>query len=281
MKKAMQKTILTVLLIILLIFSGCADEKSDLAVVQLTEKISITEIEDKVFLVTHSFPWPGNSLFLVLDKENILWIDTPYTPEATALVLDWIEKEIGKQYSITEINTGFHIDNLGGNQELINRNIPIYGSSLTCKLLDNQSRITMSKMMNWLKGVENKKYRDVYSDFQFFRPTRTFDINEEQRLTFGSEEVVIYYPGPTHTYDNLLVYIPGRKLLFGGCMILSADADKVGFVEDGNLQEWAKSLLKLEERFESIRIVIPGHGNPGSSALIEHTKDVVNAALSD
>ena len=119
MKKAMQKTIFTVLLIILLIFSGCADRKNDLAVVQLTEEISITEIEENVFVVTHSFPWPGNSLFLVLDKENILWIDTPYTPEATARVLDWIEAEIGQDYSITEINTGFHIDNLGGNQELI------------------------------------------------------------------------------------------------------------------------------------------------------------------
>ena len=281
MKKAMQKTIFTVLLIILFIFSGCADRKKDLAVVQLTEEISITEIEENVFVVTHSFPWPGNSLLLVLDKENILWIDTPYTPEATARVLDWIEEEIGQDYSITEINTGFHIDNLGGNQELIKRNIPIYGSSLTGELLEKQSRITMSKMMNWLKGAQNAKYRAVYSDFQFFRPTRTFDINEEQRLTFGSEEVIIHYPGPTHTYDNLVVYVPGRELLFGGCMILSSDADKVGFAEDGNLQEWAKSLLKLEERFESIRIVIPGHGNPGSSALITHTKEIVNTALSD
>ncbi len=277
----MKKVIKTfvIFMIIPLIFIRCTGRNNSLTVLQLTEEIAITEIEENVFLVTHSFPWPGNSLVLVIDKKNILWIDTPYTPEATSLVLDWIQEEFGSRYSITEINTGFHIDNLGGNEELIKRNIPIYGSGLTCELLETQSMITMTKMLKWLKGVENEKYRNTYSDFKFYGPTRTFDINEEQRIAFGSDEAVIYYPGPTHTYDNLVVYIPGKELLFGGCMILSSDADKVGFIEDGDLHEWANSLLRVEKRFDSIRVVIPGHGNPGNSALIAHTKEIVNASV--
>lgn len=252
---------------------------NNLTIVQLTEEIKIREIEKDVFLITHCFPWPGNSLLLILDQNNIVWIDTPYTPEATSLILDWILNKYGNSYFITEINTGFHIDNLGGNRELIKRNITIYGSDLTCELLETRSEITMSKIIKWLNGHEYEKYKYVYTNFLFYNPTEIFDINEEQKLVFGSEEVIIYYPGPTHTYDNLVVYIPGKKLLFGGCMVLSSDEEKVGFSEDGNLHEWVNSLSNLETRFDNCRIVVPGHGNPGDFLLINHTKEIVDASI--
>lgn len=246
---------------------------------QLSEDLKVTEIENDIYLVTHSFPWPGNSLLVLVDESEILWIDTPYTPDATALVLNWVEEELGEGCSITEINTGFHIDNLGGNQELRRRNIPIYGSELTCELLDTKSGTTMSNLQAWLRDERFREHRGVYSDFEFYGPTITFDINQEQYISMGSEDVIIYYPGPTHSYDNLVVYIPGKELLFGGCMILSANAETLGYIEDGNIYQWSGSLGRLEERFTNIRIVIPGHGNPGDSALITHTREVVDAAV--
>ncbi len=276
----MRKTIvyLSIFIVIATILTCCSKKDEKLSVFQLNEELEITEIENNIFLVTHSFPWQGNSLIVVMDKKNILWIDTPYTPEATALVLNWIEKEFGKRYSIIEINTGFHIDNLGGNQELIRRNIPIYGSDLTCSLLDTRSNATMSNMIAWLNGEKNKKYRDVYSNFSFYKPTISFDINEEQKIVLGSNEVIIYYPGPTHTYDNLVVYLPSQKILFGGCMIFAANTMKVGYIKDGNLDEWSNSLINLDERFDDIKIIVPGHGNPGDSTLITHTKEIVDAS---
>lgn len=279
MKKTLRTLLLAGFILSLLIGVSCKDDKNNLIDLQLTEEIKIVEIEKNVFLVTHSFPWPSNSLILVLDKKNILWIDTPYTPEATSLVLDWITKEFGNRYSITEINTGFHIDNLGGNQELIKRDIPVYGSDLTCELLETRSKSTMAKMMKWLQGDKYEKFKKKYEDFTFYNPTITFNINEEQKITLGSEEVIIYYPGPTHTYDNLVVYIPGKRILFGGCMILSSDSEDVGFIEDGNLNEWVHSLVNVEKRFDNIRVVVPGHGNPGDSELIVHSKEIVNNAI--
>ncbi|WP_432404231.1 MBL fold metallo-hydrolase [Wukongibacter sp. M2B1] len=279
----MKKTIkiLAIYITISILFVNCINRNNNSTILQLTEEIKITEIEQNIFLITHSFPWPANSLVLVLDKKNILWIDTPYTPEATSHVLDWIQKKFGSRYSITEINTGFHIDNLGGNQELIKRNIPIYGSDLTCELLETRGAITMSKMIRWLNGDEYEKYKNAYSNFKFFKPTRIFNIHEEQKIKLGSEEIIIYYPGPTHTYDNLVVYVPSKELLFGGCMVLSSDTGKVGFIDDGNLEEWSKSLVKLEKRFDNIRVVIPGHGNPDNSMIITHTKSILKKSIKE
>ncbi|MBN1697388.1 MAG: MBL fold metallo-hydrolase [Spirochaetales bacterium] len=269
---------ITLLIIVAIVPVMGKDGNNNMSVLQLTKEIKITEIDHNVFMITHSFPWPGNSLVLVLDKMNIVWIDTPYTPEATSLVLDWIRNRFGNNYSITEINTGFHIDNLGGNRELIKNDIPVYGSGLTCELIKTKSAATMSKIIELLNKPEYKKYKDTYMNFRFYCPTNTFDINEEQKIILGSEEIIVYYPGPTHTYDNVVVYIPCKNLLFGGCMILASDADNVGFIEDGNLHEWANSLLQLEKRFDRIGIVIPGHGNPGDSSLINHTKEIVVAS---
>ena len=265
---------LLILLLTFFIFSA-----GQLPALQLSNELEITEIGQGLYLVTHSFPWAANSLLVAMDDRNMLWLDTPYTPEATAEVLDWLYSKYGTDCSVTEINTGFHIDNLGGNAELIRRGIPVYGSTLTCELLETRSRATMLKMSGWLQGRRNEKYRNVYSDFRFYCPTVTFNISEEPHLRIGSEEAVIYYPGPTHTYDNLTVYIPGRKLLFGGCMILSADAEKPGYVEDGNLKEWASSLERLKTRFPDPVTVVPGHGSPGDLSLIAHTITVVESNI--
>lgn len=64
-------------------------------------------------------------------------------------------------------------------------------------------------------------------------------------------------------------------------MILSSDSDKVGFVDDGNLEEWPKSLIKLEKRFNNIRVVIPGHRNPDNSMIVTHTKSILNKSTTE
>ncbi|HOF33492.1 MAG TPA: MBL fold metallo-hydrolase [Spirochaetota bacterium] len=247
--------------------------------IKLSAELIITEIETDVYLVTHSFPWPGNSLIVKTGDRDILWIDTPYTPDAAQNVLAWINQTFGSDASVTEINTGFHIDNLGGNEALLKKEISVYGSDLTCELLKKKSPSTMAKMVEWLKDEKMTKYRNVYASFKFYPPNRVFNINKEQKIKCGDEEAIVYYPGPTHTYDNLVVYLPERKILFGGCMIVAAESNKPGFVEDGNLSAWVVSMDKLSARFKDCRIIIPGHGKAGDGSLIKHTREVVSAAL--
>jgi len=266
----------TVLFIMFTLFMFSCTQKADALIEKrLSGELVVKEIIKDCFLITHSYPWPGNSLIVKLDQKDFIWIDTPYTPQATAMVLDWLYKKYGEHISIKEINTGFHIDNLGGNQELKKRGIPIYGSTMTCKLLREKSKNTMQKFRNWLKAAEYKKYYDTYSNFIFIEPTIVFDLHREQTIECGKEKVEIYYPGPTHTYDNITVYIPSKKLLFGGCMILSQEAHKIGFAEDGNVKEWPKSLHRVMQKYKKIDIVVPGHGNAGDKSLIQHTIDII------
>jgi glyoxylase-like metal-dependent hydrolase (beta-lactamase superfamily II) len=79
--------------------------------------------------------------------------------------------------------------------------------------------------------------------------------------------VRVFFPGPSHTPDNVIVYFSGRKILFGGCMILAGG--QVGNTSDADLAAWPVSVAKLSQ-FD-FTLVIPGHGDRMDPGLIDHT----------
>ena len=76
-------------------------------------------------------------------------------------MLDWISDTFG-QKNIIEINTGYHVDNLGGNKALIDRGIPVYGSEKTVQLLKERGEETRNLILSWLTDPVNKQYYARY-----------------------------------------------------------------------------------------------------------------------
>lgn len=232
-------------------------------------EVTITEIKPALFCVVHAYPWPSNSLVAVMENKDILIIDTPYTPEATETVLDWIDKKFGKQH-ITAINTHFHVDRLGGNAALVKRNIPIYGSELTLKAIQERGDSSRKWTASVVKDEAMKYY---YSNFEYVSPTRIFDSKKGMELHFGNETVYIRYFGTGHSVDNLFVFLPQKKVLFGGCAILSAEAKTHGNVSDGNIDEWRKVVSEIDTT--GYDCVVPGHGPVGGIELIKRTEKIL------
>jgi glyoxylase-like metal-dependent hydrolase (beta-lactamase superfamily II) len=102
-------------------------------------------------------------------------------------------------------------------------------------------------------------------------PNHSFKINDGLKFEIGNEMVEIYYPGPGHTQDNIVVYFHQRKMLFAGCIVKALRWKGLGFTGDADLKEWSNSLKKLLDKFPQSRIVIPGHGSYGDLSLIHHT----------
>lgn len=260
----------TISLVILFILASGSE-------IKLSEDLVIKEIEEGVYVVTHSFPWQGNSLVVFLSGNDVIFVDTPYNNESTRKVVEWIKNE-NKKANIIEINTGFHNDNLGGNEYLLSQNIPVYGSELTAELIEN-GRIyeTIKSAVELMKktGNENQECIEAYKTQEFKAPNRLFDIEEGLELTIGEEIAEVYFPGESHSIDNVVVYFHKRKILFGGCMVKSLESKNPGFTEDANMQEWPKSVKNVLERYKGARIVIPGHGNWGDTKLLNHTIELL------
>lgn len=241
----------------------------------LSSDLRIEMISPGAYLVVHSFPWPANSLLVNLGRKGFVMVDTPYTPEATVQVLEWMERKF-KQLPVLAINTGFHVDNLGGNAALKARKISVYGTRLTAELVRTKGAASLRALTPWLKGEKNNRFRKHFEALTLSGPgIHLFpDSDGLSRLLGGS--VDIFYPGPTHAKDNLIIFFRGKSLLFGGCMVLPVKAEKPGNVADADMKQWPWNVEKVLQRYASAIIVVPGHGLHGDVRLLRHTIDVLH-----
>lgn len=230
-------------LLILVVFAIMQNTTFAQFEIKLSDDLFISKISDNVYVATHYFPWESNSLIIRASEKELVLIDTPYNSLSTALMLNWINKQLSPE-KITAINTGFHIDNLGGNQYLRENEIDIYGADKTCKLIDEKGKQTQEQIISWLTP-EQENIKRVYETMVFVKPNKTFKINEGIELNIGKLSFEVYFPGETHSPDNLVVYIKECELLFGGCMVKSLSHRNLGFTGDANIDEWPVSLKKI------------------------------------
>ena len=111
----------------------------------------------------------------------------------------------------------------------------------------------------------------------FGRPDRTFDHEKPKRLFDGRLEAV--FPGKGHSRDNLVVWIPGQRVLFGGCLVRSEAATSIGETRGSVLSRWEQTVRAVESGFPEAGIIVPGHGEPGGPELLRHTAELAREAL--
>lgn len=244
---------------------------------QLSQDLRLTQIAPDVFVVTHAFPWDCNALLVNMEAGDWLLIDTPWTDEATQLVVEWLRQEYGEGVQLTAINTHFHRDNLGGNGYLRSQQIPVYGSDLTAQLLEERGPQAEALILKWLSAPQYQRFYEVLKDAPLVPPDHHFPIDEGLQLQFGEQKIEVFYPGAGHSLDNVVVYLPDRQLLFGGCLIRALESTDLGNVRDGDVQAWPQSVKRVQQRYPDARLVIPGHGQWGDPTLLQHTLTLLQA----
>lgn len=273
-----QPTIL-VLFLLLSTSSVAQPEAQKAEQIAINDELYYNQIEENVYMITHYFPvLGGNSLVMLLEDNKAILIDTPYDGIATTALLDWITNTFGK-LELYAIVTGFHQDNLGGNEVLIKRKIPVYGMKLTADLVETKREEFKNVLLESVKNHENKTYFQRYSDLYMTPPDHTFDLatGESKLIEIGKEKFEFFFPGETHTVDNAVVYIHGKKVLFGGCMISALRDKRPGYIKYANMKEWPISVERVAEQFPDAQIVVPGHGFEADFELLQHTVSILNS----
>jgi hypothetical protein len=222
-----------------------------------------------VYVVTHVFPWPANSLLVEMADRSIVLVATPYTPAATHRLLTWAQARFGKR-RLVAINNGYHVDNLGGNAALREAGVPIYGSDLTVTLLRERGEKTRQQLLGMIGEATDPVYA-VHAALPYLPPDHVFPAHAGLVLRFGAEEVDVIYPGPSQAPDKLAVYFPSRQLLFGGCMILGGD--RAGNLADADLESWPHAVEHLAKL--PAKVVVPAHGDRLDAGLLAHTLAVL------
>ena len=253
-----------------------AQHRQHLTQTKITEDVYYDKIQDSVYMITHYFPvWGGNSMFILLPGNKGVLIDTPYEETGTKALLDWINANFG-QLDLTAIVTGYHQDNLGGDELLISKGIPVYGADLTKKLVKEQGDELKNFIIEMEKDNENPRYVESYKKLNLTPPDHVFPIHNGLKLKIENEIFEVYFPGESHTIDNTVVYLHRHKILFGGCMFKGLMYNSPGLTKYANMKAWPKSVENVIARFPDCKIVVPGHGDYGGPEVLTHTLELVN-----
>ncbi len=212
--------------------------------------IQLIHLQDSIYihLTWHSLDnygrFPSNGL-IVIKKGQALMIDTPMDNTKTERLTKYLRDTLSAD--LTRLVIGhFHDDCLGGLEYLQSIGIVSIANSLT-----------IAKCKEVGLPVPSVSFTD----------SLTFDFNGEQ--------IDCRYFGAGHSFDNITVWIPGKKILFGGCLIKSKDSKGLGSLSDAVVPDWDITISKLMKRYPDIRTVIPGHGDFGGTELLMHTIDLV------
>jgi glyoxylase-like metal-dependent hydrolase (beta-lactamase superfamily II) len=86
-------------------------------------------------------------------------------------------------------------------------------------------------------------------------------IDAPTTLQLGGIDFVLQPAGPAHTPDDLVVWVPQRKLLFAGDLVFRGRIPFVGQADSGRWIEALDRLLTFDAR-----LIVPGHGPVSTSA---------------
>lgn len=96
---------------------------------------------------------------------------------------------------IVAINTGYHVDSLGGNDALLEAKIPIVGTTLTARLLEERGERTRVQVLEWLAGEEMPPFREAHQAIHFSPPNRLVSLQADQSYRFEDGPVELYILG--------------------------------------------------------------------------------------
>ncbi len=106
-------------------------------------------------------------------------------------------------------------------------------------------------------------------------PASSVRCRSGRNFTVGGRSFTAYYPGEGHTRDNIVVWFPEARLLYGGCLVKSTEATDLGNVTEANLAAWPVTLRNVSRKFPRPRYVIPGHQSWASTESLQHTVELL------
>ena len=190
--------------------------------------------------------YPANAMYMVTPVGIVLF-DTPWDSSYFQPLLDSLQNR-HHQPVVLCISTHFHDDRTGGLEYYQAKGIRTYTTAMT----DSLCRINHNKRAAFL-------------------------IPSDTTIQIGGSTLRTFYPGPGHAPDNIVIWFPKERVLYGGCFLKSVEDTSLGNLEDADVHAWETALKKLQHAFPQPAYVIVGHNDWHNKQSIAHTLALVRA----
>lgn len=182
----------------------------------------------------------GNSGVLVTDSAVVV-IDTKMSGDAEKLYN--LAKEKAGAKKIIVLNTHYHGDHVRGNNYY--KGCSIYIGAYDEKFL--QENISVENMPN-----------------QF--------IKDSLMLNLGNEILCLYNMGQAHTWDDMIVLLKNRKVVFTGDLVFYQVNPFLKKESGADVNKWIAVLDKIL-KMSDVTMFVPGHGKTGDRSIVESMKN--------
>ncbi|UCH14786.1 MAG: subclass B1 metallo-beta-lactamase [Bacteroidales bacterium] len=219
-------------------------------IIKISDDLELSKISDNSYIhISYLVTLRGqrvacNGLIYINGNEAFI-IDTPVNDEVTLELINWLKSNLNVGIAGL-IATHWHVDCMGGLGQVHKCGIKSYAHELTCEIAESKNL-----------------------------PVPEVSFKDSLVINSGEKEIICKYFGAGHTIDNIVVWIPEEKILFGGCMIKSLSATRPGNIRNADLDSWPGTMEKAITRFKNARIVVPGHGSYGGPELLTYTLNLI------
>jgi len=207
--------------------------------------VNVQKIADGVWMGT---PDRGANVGWFLASDGVVVVDSGNDAETAKSVLGKIAETAGKPVRFVVI-THAHGDHAGG--------VAVFAAAGARVICHENAAAPIAGLLAQARSADPKS-------------TDSGVMAVSDRLAFlgGSRRAAIYYLGPGHTNNDLIVFLPEEKILFSGDLVVSgrlpyvqsADADPLG---------WEQILNRLAAL--GVARIVPGHGDAGTQQAVSDT----------
>ncbi len=156
------------------------------------------------------------------------------------------------------INTHYHLDHTYGNAYWSDRGArPIAYAGLRSELAKSEPELFGGGPGLW------QKMAGALPELRSSRPLLPTFVNSGTTFGSGSDAVTIIHPGIGHTHSDAVIWVPAKRALFTGDLVVNGPYNAVA---DSTIGPWIRALHTL--RALRPEIVVPGHGRAGGPELI-------------
>lgn len=269
------------LLIFSLLFPGCGSEeiyKNRSESRKIDSLIKVYELNDRAVLVKFGY----DAVTAIKTEEGIVLIDAGISTSLTARYKDFNEKKSGNPNYVYVINTHGHHDHIRGNTLFPGARVIGHENCLNDgfvnqdpdSLLIRMGRIAEDYELQLQQSIPNSaewddnftqliRYRGAYLDIKNNIPFRYPDIifTDSIELECGDTVFEMIYFGKSHSASDILIHVPGMKILFTGDLFSKYGRPGFGSISVEETNRMLHANNWINKRLNNIETIIDGHGH--------------------
>jgi len=256
------------------------------------DKLEVTEVSYNLYAIIN--PQGGNIAFLVTRK-GVVVIDAGSTPQNGRDIVEAIRSVTRKpiKYLILTHLHGDHVNGVAGfpdNVKIIAHNdLEVNNEKFNKENLENymenvlpEHLANLRKQLDSISDKESTEYIELthtynqhvdylnnIKEIEFRKPDITFE--DYYRFKIADERIMLEYPGPGHTGDNIVVKFSNHNVIHTGDLVFNGSFPYLIIDHGVDVYNWIKILDDLYE--ENIVTVIPGHGDVGRKVTLKYQAD--------